>query len=111
MVIRVRIRRRVRKPKPGFFTLKAEPRLRQDGPLRGYLDYVIFTAHTTGGRHYWHAHRHGNFIADFSALVPEEEAINMVRDLHSGQAVELPGRHRLELLQGRFGFNGLEPAG
>jgi hypothetical protein len=110
MVIRVRIRRRVRKPKPGFFTLKAEPRLRQDGPLRGYLDYVIFTAHTTGGLHLWHAHRHGDFIADFSALVPEEEAINLVRDLHSGQSVELPGRHRLELLQGRFGFNETTPA-
>src|SRR6202044_3590095 len=105
MVIRVRIRRRVRKPKPGFFTLKAEPRLWQDGPLRGFLDYVIFTAHTTKGLHLWHAHRHGNFIDDFSALVSEEEAIDIVRDLHSGQSVELAGRHRLELLQGRFGFN------
>ncbi len=108
MTLRVRIRIPRRKPRPGSFTLRAEPKLRQDDLLRGYLDYVIFTAHTTKGLHMWHAHKHGNLIADFSALVPAGEAVKLVKALHHGEIIELPGRYGLELLQGRFGFNAKE---
>jgi hypothetical protein len=105
MVLRVRIPR-LTKTRPGTFTLRAEPRLRQDELLRGYLDYIVFRADTTRGLFLWHAHRHSHLVADFSALVPEETAIQLVKNLHQGQTIELPGRHKLELLKGRFGFQG-----
>ncbi len=111
MVIRVRIRR-AGSPRPGFFSLTAEPRLREDGPLRGHLDYVIFTAKMTGGGlQAWHAHKNGNLIADFSALVPHESAVAMVKDLYLGRTVVVPGRHRAGLLKGRFEFGVKEQAG
>jgi hypothetical protein len=105
MPIRIRIRLPRRKPRPGFFSLTAEPKLWQDGPLRGQLDYVVFTALTTDGLQMWHAYKNGNLIADFSALVPEQRAINLVKKLYGGWTVRVPGRHSVELLQGRFGFN------
>jgi hypothetical protein len=111
MAIRVRIRL-PRRPKPRLFTLTAEPRLRQDARLRGFLDYIIFKARTTGGGLYmWHAHKNGKLIEDFSALVPKEQAIAIVKDLYMGRAIKVPGRHRFELLEGRFDFTGLKQAG
>ena len=105
MAIRVRIRR-AGSPRPGFFSLTAEPRLREDGPLRGHLDYVIFKAQMSGGGlQMWHAHKNGNLIADFGALVPQEQAVAMVKDLYMGRTVTVPGRHRAGLLQGRFDFS------
>jgi hypothetical protein len=106
MVIRVRIRRSSPKRKPRFFTLTAEPKLKADGPLRGHLDYVVFTADTANGLQMWHADRVGNFIVDFSTLVSKAVAIELVRELYDGRTVRLPGRYRLEQLEGRFGFPG-----
>ena len=111
MVIRVRIRRSVPKQKPRFFKLTAEPRLKADGPLRGYLDYVVFTACAKDGLHMWHADKSGNFIPDFSTLVPRSKAVAMVKDLYLGRPVALPGRYRMEQLRGRFGFPENERAG
>ncbi len=111
MAIRVRIRSRVSKPRRGFFTLTAEPRLKQDGPLRGYLDYVVFTACTTDGLQMWHADKSGNLITDFSALVPPLTAIEIVKELYLGRTVALPGRYRIENLRGRFGFPDTEKQG
>ncbi len=104
MVLKVRIRRGSSKRKPRFFTLTAEPKLKVDGPLRGHLDYVVFTADTANGLQMRHADRTGNFIVDFSTLVPEVQAIELVRELYDGRMVKLPGRYRMEQLQGRFGF-------
>lgn len=104
MAIRLRIQTGAAKPRRRFFTLTAEPRLRPEGPTRGYLDYIVFTARSTRSLHMWHADRNGNFIADFSALVPEETAAEIVRQLHLGQTVALPGRYQLEQLHGRFSF-------
>ena len=104
MALRIRIRIRVRRPKQVFFTLAAEPRLKPDGPVRGFLDYVVFTARTTAGLQMWIADKSGHLISDFSALVPEPKAIDIVRELYLGQPVALPGRYRLEELRGRFGF-------
>lgn len=106
MVLRVRIRRSSPKRKPRFFTLTAEPKLKAEGLLRGHLDYVVFTADTGNGLQMWHADRTGNFIVDFSTLVSEAEAIELVRELYLGNTVKLPGRYRMEQLQGRFGFPG-----
>ena len=105
MPIRIRIRLPRRKPRPGFFSLTAEPKLWQDGPLRGQLDYVVFTALTTGGLQMWHAYKTGNLIEDFSALVPQRRAIALVKNLYRGWTIRVPGRHPVELLHGRFGFN------
>jgi hypothetical protein len=112
MAIRVRIRLPARRPKPGLFTLTAAPRLRQDETLRGYLDYIIFKVRTTGGGLYmWHARKNGNLIEDFSVLVPKEQAIEIVKNLYMGRAIKVPGRHRFELLDGRFDFTGLKQTG
>jgi hypothetical protein len=112
MAVRVRIRLPARRPRRGFFTLTAEPRLRQDETLRGYLDYIIFKVKTSGGGLYmWHARKNGNLIEDFSTLVPKEHAIELVRDLYQGRPIKVPGRHPFELLEGRFDFTGEKQAG
>ncbi len=104
MPIRIRIQTGAKKTRRRFFTLTAEPRLRSDGPTRGYLDYIVFTARSARSLHMWQADRNGNFIVDFSALVPEKTATELVRELHLGNTVELPGRYELEQLRGRFSF-------
>ncbi len=105
MAIRVRIKRN---PRRHLFTLGASPELIPDGPLRGHLDYIIFTAKTTKGMHVWHARKTGNLIADFSALVPHQQAVEIVRDLYLGHKITLPGRYPLDLLKDRFDFTGMD---
>jgi hypothetical protein len=104
MPIRIRIESGAAKRRRRFFTLTAEPRLRTDGPAQGYLDYIVFTAKSSRSLHMWQADRSGNYIADFSALVPAAIAAEIVHELHHGHTVALPGRYQLEELRGKFGF-------
>ena len=104
MPIRIRIQTAAKKTRRRFYTLTAEPRLRSDGPTQGYLDYIVFTARSARSLHMWQADRNGNFIVDFSALVPEKIATEVVKELHQGKTIELPGRYELEQLRGRFNF-------
>jgi hypothetical protein len=104
MPIRIRIQTSPKTKRRRFFTLTAEARLRTDGPTQGYLDYIVFTARSARSLYMWQADRSGNFIVDFSALVPEKTATEVVRELHQGKTVELPGRYELEQLRGRFNF-------
>jgi hypothetical protein len=107
MAIRVRIHRRVPRARQRRFTLTAVPRLKPDGPTRGFLDYVVFTARAPGTLHMWHADRSANLIADFSTLVPRQTATHIVRRLHLGHAILLPGRYRIDQFEAHFNFPGL----
>ena len=108
-MLKLRIkRRRVNRAKrdEALFKLTAQPEFKQDGPAKGFLDGVVFTAQSASSLYKWHTPNGGNFISDFNALVPMEKAIEVLHDLHSGRTVNLPGRYRAEQLQGKFGFDG-----
>lgn len=104
MAIVIKIKRRAPRPSKTLFALTAEPVFKTEGPTQGYLDGVIFTAQASKALHKWHTSNNGNFIADFSALLPMEKAIAILHDLHSGKTVTVPGAFRLDQLRDRFGF-------
>jgi hypothetical protein len=94
-------RKRISKP---IFALTAQPVFKTEGPTQGYLDGVIFTAQAPNALHKWLTPNQGNFIADFSALISKDKAVEILHDLHSGKIVSIPGPFRLDQLKDRFGF-------
>jgi hypothetical protein len=104
MAIVIKIKRRPPRTSKVLFALTAEPVFKTDGPAKGYLDGVIFTAQAPNALHKWLTPNNGNFITDFSALLPMEKAIQILHDLHSGKIVTVPGAFRLDQLRDRFGF-------
>ena len=104
MAIVIKIKRRVPRTSKALFAITAEPVFKTDGPTRGYLDGVIFTAQAPKALHKWLTPNNGNFIADFSALIPMEKAIAILHDLHEGKTVTVPGTFRIDQLKDRFGF-------
>ncbi len=104
MAIVIKIKRRAPRPSKTLFTLTAQPVFKTEGPTQGYLDGVIFTAQAPKALHKWLTPNNGNFIADFSALIPMEKAIAILHDLHEGNTVTVPGRFRIDQLRDRFGF-------
>ena len=104
MAIVIKIKRRAPHSSKALFALTAEPVFKTDGPTQGFLDAVIFTAQTPKALHKWLTPNNGNFIADFSTLVPMEKAIVILHDLHAGKTVTVPGQFRIDQLRDRFGF-------
>lgn len=104
MAIVIKIKRRAPRTSKALFALTAEPVFKTDGPTRGYLDGVIFTAQAPNALHKWLTPNQGNFIADFSELIPMKKAIAILHDLHAGKTVTVPGRFRIDQLRDRFGF-------
>jgi hypothetical protein len=104
MAIVIKIKRRAPRTSKTLFTLTAEPVFKTEGPTQGYLDGVIFTAQAPKALHKWLTPNNGNFIADFSALIPMENAIAILHDLHAGKTVTVPGHFRIDQLKDRFGF-------
>ena len=106
MAIVIKIKRRPPRKRNSktLFALAAEPVFKTEGPTQGYLDGVIFTAQAPKALHKWLTPNNGNFIADFSALIPMEKAIAILHDLHEGKTVTVPGSFRIDQLKDRFGF-------
>jgi hypothetical protein len=104
MTIVIKIKRRPPRSSKTLFALTAEPVFKTDGPTQGFLDGVIFTAQAPNALHKWLTPNQGNFIADFSELIPMKKAVAILHDLHSGKTVAVPGRFRIDQLRDRFGF-------
>jgi hypothetical protein len=104
MAIILKIKQKKKATAPPLYTLIAEPRMRPKGPLQGYLDWLVFTAQSRKSMYVWYALNTGNLVTDFGSLLPLEQALEILHELHRGNTVTVPGRYRLDQLQGRFGF-------
>jgi hypothetical protein len=73
------------------FVLTAVPQLLPEGPHEGYLGCVEFKA-TNGVKSYgWLTGNAGNYLEDFSKLLPRAEAKAVVAALQRGEKVIVPG--------------------
>jgi hypothetical protein len=86
----------------GTYKIAAQPKLFSEGPLKGMLEGVTFTASSRFDTQEWFADNRGQFVAAFSKLMPRSLATVIVAALLHGDTIELPGLFREHQIDSGF---------
>jgi hypothetical protein len=85
------------------FVLTAVPQILLEGPTKGHLKYVQFSASDGLTSHHWWSTNTGTYVEDFAKIMPKAEAYAIVASLRRGETVILPGYWALDEIKHKFG--------
>jgi hypothetical protein len=86
------------------FVLIAIPGINGDRG-EGYLEFVTFEVQNSFMFAKWSAVNIGTFVEEFSKIVPQSQAIEILNRLRAGKTVQFPGLWALDDIKSKLGRN------